>query len=89
MTYAELYNEEIKDLLANTMASSSSSSASSSGSQSSDLPQERILKIVDDPHLGPLIQARPFFFINRIVSCVGKGFCILFPFGFADIILLL
>ena len=61
MTYAELYNEEIKDLLANTVASSSS--ASSSGSQSSDTPQERFLKIVDDPHLGPLIQAKKFYYL--------------------------
>ena len=45
MTFAELYNEEIKDLLA-------------TASQSE---QQGMLKIVDDPHLGPLIQALVLF----------------------------
>lgn len=42
LTYAELYNEEIRDLLA-PLASSSSQDT-------------QPLKIIDDPALGPLIQ---------------------------------
>ena len=47
VTYAELYNEELKDLLAPTPSSTGTVGASHT---------HEGLKIVDDPHLGPLIQ---------------------------------
>lgn len=53
VTYAELYNEELKDLLAPTQSSLGSLGNTNTSSSNT---HDGGLKIIDDPHLGPLIQ---------------------------------
>ena len=62
VTYAELYNEELKDLLAPSQAigsignTNTNNNNSNSSNNTNNTHDGGGLKIIDDPHLGPLIQ---------------------------------